>query len=422
MTGASPRDRACRSCGAHGLELMVDLGRIAVGSEFPATAALAIAAPAWPLRAWICPRCLLLQLDDTGPGEAESDHLEPGYRSPSLERHVDSLVTAVLDRFGNRPDASSPRAPRILEVASHGGYVQEAFESRGVRTLIAEASAPRVTAARRLGRTVAGVGVDADGSDALVRAAGGSFDVIVDEFLLAHQREPVAFLAGVRGVLAPDGFAVLELAHVGPTIEQAQFDSLRHGHFSYFSLHALEVALHRAGLEAFDIEQIPLYGGSLRVWVQAGTPGGRPVTPAVAVWRAAEEQAGLERTETFVACAGAVERARRGLRGYLKRCRSDGTAVVGYGAPSRATTLLGASGITPDLLPFTVDRSPSKQGRFVPGSAIPIRPPEELVRARPDVVLVLTWDIAGEVVAQLPEVRAWGGRFVVPIPDLREIT
>ena len=422
MTGASPMDRVCRSCGALGLELMVDLGRIPLGSEFPATAALASAAPTWPLRAWICSRCLLLQLDDTGPDEAEPEHIGPGYRSPSLMRHVDSLVAAVLDRIGDRQAATIPGGPRILEVASHGGYVQEAFESRGLRTLIAEASAARVAAARLEGRTVARAGVDVEGSGTLAHAAGGSFDVIVDEFLLAHLREPVPFLAAVRGLLAPDGFAVLELAHVGPTIEEAQFDSIRHGHFSYFSLYALEDALRRAGLEVFDVEQLPLYGGSLRVWVQVATSSVRPVMPAVAGWRETEEQAGLHRRDVFTACAGSVERARQGLRGYLERARTDGLAVVGYGAPSRATTLLAACGVTPDLLPFTVDRSPAKQGCFVPGSAIPIRRPEELVRARPDIVLVLTWDIAAEVVAQLPEVRGWGGRFVVPIPDLLEIT
>ena len=362
---------------------MLDLGSIPTGSEFPSTAARATAARTWPLRAWICPACLLLQLDDAGPDETDGPPSAPAYRSPSLERHLDSLAAAVLTRAKRARGGAGADTLRILEVASHGGHVQEAFEARGARTLIAERSAGRARAAARDGRTVMRASVGQGDPALLMRAAGGAFDVLVDEFLLAHLRDPGTFLTGVRQLLAPGGFAVLELAHVRPTIAETQYDSIRHGHFAYYSLLALESALRRAGLEAFDVEELPLYGGSLRAWVQHAGGGAFPIAPSVASWRADEARAGLDRVGTFTACGGAVARARTALRDHLEQARAERRTVVGYGAPSRATTLLSASGITSDLLPFTVDRSPAKHGRFVAGSAIPILAPDELDQGAP---------------------------------------
>ena len=412
---------ACRSCGARDLRLVADLGPVPTGSAFPPTAELAAAAAVWPLRGWVCERCVLLQLDDSGPDEADEESATPGFRSEAVERHQTSLVDRVLYRVAARRSAAATEAPRILEVASHGGYVQEAFESRGVRTLISEPLPDRADAASQFGRRVVASAVDPAASPALLEVAGGPFDAVVDSFLLAHLREPVRFLEGIRRVLAPDGLAVLELAHVGPMIADTQFDSFRHGHFSYFSLHALEDAVRRADLEVIEVEELPLYGGSMRVWLRIRTGTSSDADPSVEAWRRGERRAGIDQPGKFTTYADAIERARRELRNHLETARAEGRLVAGYGAPSRATTLLTAAGISTDLLPFTVDRSPAKHGRFLPGSAIPILPVDELDRAQPAEVLVLTWDIADEVVAQLPEVRAWGGRFIVPLPVPRVI-
>jgi SAM-dependent methyltransferase len=413
----SGADPACRSCGAQALRLVVDLGSVPTGNLFPPTAALAAATPASSLRAWICTRCLLLQLDDAGPDEADDEPGAPGFRSAAIERHQTSLAERVLHRVASLREGRTSTAPRILEVASHGGYVQAAFEARGVGTLIAEPLPDRADAARRDGRTAIASAVGRAESLALLEAAGGPFDAVVDAFLLAHVREPVLFLEGVHQVLAPDGLVVLELAHVGPMIAKTQFDSFRHGHFGYFSLHALEGAARRADLEIVEVEPLPFFGGSLRVWLRPRTVATRDIHPSVDAWRNDERRAGLDNPETFTTVAAAIERARRQLREHLQAARDAGRLVVGYGAPSRATTLLTAAGISTDLLPFTVDRSPAKQGRFLPGSAIPILPVEAIVHARPAELLILTWDIADEVVDQLPDMQSWGGRFVVPLPS-----
>ncbi|MDR3636182.1 MAG: class I SAM-dependent methyltransferase [Isosphaeraceae bacterium] len=307
---------------------------------------------------------------------------------------------------------------RILEVASHGGYLQEAFRVNGAPTTIVEGSTSWADDARRRGLAVERTVLDAAAAPRLIERLGGRADAVLDFYLLAHLRDPGSLLLGIRRVLGADGFAVVEFDHLLPLIKQRQFDAIRHGHFSYFSLLAFRAALDRAGLEVFDVEKQPVYGGALRAWLRDARHGPQASTARVETLLAEERQAGLDRVETYLGFHEAVELTQQRLRGFLEQARRDGRLVVGYGAPSRCTTLLNSCGITSELLPFVVDRSPAKQGRSLPGSRIPIREPDALLRARPDIVLVLTWDLIDEVMAQLPEVRSWGGRFVVPIPEV----
>jgi hypothetical protein len=237
---------------------------------------------------------------------------------------------------------------------------------------------------------------------------------VIDNYLLAHVEDPDDFAAGLRAILRPGGVAVLEFAHLLPLVRDRAFDAIRHGHFSYLSLISLGGLLERHGLAVFDVERQPVYGGALRVFVAASDE--RTVALSVADVLSAERRAGLSDVPTFKRFALGIGAVRAELRAFLEARREQGNAVAGYGAPSRASTLLNYCGITTDLLAYTVDRSPLKQGRLVPGCRIPIEDPGRIFETRPAYVLVLTWDIAEEVRRQMGGIAEWGGRFVVPLP------
>lgn len=408
----------CRACRRDDLEPVLDLGSQPAASSFPGPAELSTAEPAWPLRAWVCRSCWLVQLDDDGPEEgADGSAVIPAW-SGTMERHARDFAAAILARLETGGDQRPAGGWRIVETASHGNYLQGFFRERGAATVIAEGAPAWADAAAAAGLAVEREALLRTSVPAIEARLGGPAVAVVDYYLLAHLRDPGAFLSGVRAALDPGGIAVLEFDHVLPVLAERQFDAVRHGHFSYLSFVALRHALERAGLEAFDVEELPVYGGAVRAWLQP-TPGPRPIAPAVAALLERERRAGLEAIETYRRYRPAVERTQRALMDFLEEAHRQGRLVAGYGAPSRGNTLLNSCGVDRRLLPFTVDRSPAKHGRFLPGSHIPIHGPERLLEARPDVVLILTWDLAEEVQAQLPEVRAWGGRFAVPIPELR---
>ncbi len=401
----------CRGCGAAGLSLVVDLGVQPAAACFPSAEELSQPEPAWPLRMWVCAACWLVQLGDDGPDEGDDATTAAPAWSDTIRRHAGSFAAEVLARLGTLEQ------PRIVEMASHGGYLQDAFRARGAATIIAEGGPARADAAAR-GLVVERLVLNAETAARLTTRSGPA-DAVVDFYLLAHLRDPGALLAGIRALLAPEGIAAIEFDHLLHVIGQCQFDAIRHGHFSYLSLTALVGLLERAGLRVFDVEAFSVYGGAARAWVQDAVTGPRSVTSRVGAMLATEQREGLDRMETYRHYGSRVERAQRSLREFLEEARRDGRSVVGYGAPSRGTTLLNACGVTSDLLPFTVDRSVDKQGRFIPGVRVPVYAPDRLLEARPDYVLILTWDVADEIQEQLREVRCWGGRFVVPIPEAR---
>ncbi len=406
-----PRDAAaavaCRSCGAEPLEVVLDLGAQVPANTFPASPDDPEASERFPLRLGRCPACGLAQLADDGPAEA----VPPGALAPSqsatLRAHQEAFAAEVVERLGLGAGG------RVFETASHGGYLIRAFAALGVTTCLLESSGALASEARRLGIDAEHVGLDAGSAAELVRRRGPA-DAIVDSYLLAHVPELDRHIAGLAALLGPDGTLVAELDHLLPTVEGLQFDAIRHGHFTYLSLTSLGAALARHGLAVADVSLQPVYGGALRAWIRRSGPDVHP-TPAVAALLDRERAAGLGTAAAYARFADGVEAACREVATFLRGARGAGRTVVGYGAPSRGNTLLQSAGIGPGLLPFTVDRSPAKHGRYMAGTGIPIRPPEALREARPDAVLLLTWDIADEVMAQLPDVPAWA----VPIPRLR---
>jgi hypothetical protein len=352
-----------------------------------------------------------VQLVDPGPEEYDLPGAPPPTSSATMAAHARDFVADILAREWVGPG-------RILEMASHGGYLQPFFAEAGVRTCVLEGDAARADRLRQAGHEVIAVPLDEAPRSPEVRALG-PVSLVVDHFLLAHLPDPDRALAAIAALLAPDGMAVLEFDHLQPTIEGGQFDAFRHGHRSYVSLTWLAGALDRHGLVAMEARSTPVYGGSARVVVRRG--GRTDQGPSATRMLAAERMAGLGEAATYERFATRVQAGREAVRRHLRDRASAGLSCAAYGAPARATTLLNYYSLGPELLAFTADASPAKQGRAIPGIRLPIRSPEELRAARPSEVLVLTWDIAAEVIAQLEAHGSWGARYLVPVPHLREV-
>lgn len=402
---------ACRGCGGRDLQPVVDLGPQPPAERFVSVDELSLPDRRLALRILVCPTCWLVQLD----GEPIHSAGEPAGLafsvSSTMRAHVEGLVRDVLAR------SDGGGVGRIVEVASHGNRLSELFRAHGADTTLVEAIPEYARAAVAAGvRTVAGR-LTPDVASRLVDDAGPA-DAFVDAFYLAHDPRPSEYLSGVARLLADDGVAVFEFDHLLPVVLETQYDGFRHGHASYLSLGAFSRLLEPVGLAAVEATATPVYGGSVRAFVRRAATGRSAAGPGAREILAAESRAGLDRSETYRAFASRVEAAQRSLRGFLDERRRAGDVVVGYGAPSRGNTLLNTAAATPADIPFVVDRSPSKQGQYLPGSRIPILPVERVAEAHPDYLLILTWDLRDEVVEQMAFVREWGCRFVVPLPEL----
>lgn len=410
--GQPSRDApACRSCGRRRTTEVLDLGSHPEASSFPSADELD-EEPRWPLRAFICERCWLLQLDDAGPAEAFVPGPPPYELSETMSAHAESFVADVLARV-----PSVGARSQVVELASHGAYLQPFLADRGIRSLIVEGHPALAAAAAARGYPVVAkpFGIRT-ARDLLV--GQGVADLVIDNYLLAHVPEPEDFVAAMALLVRFGGVAVLELDHMLPLLLDRRFDSIRHGHYSYFGLGAAIDLLARHGLRVFDATTQPVYGGALRIFVAHADDPAHPTSPAVGDILESERRAGLARPEAYASFARGVTEVRTGLAEFLEARRRAKEVVVGYGAPSRGNTLLNAVGVTRDTLPYTVDRSPLKHGRYLPGTHVPIFEPQRIHETRPDYVLILTWDIRHEVVAQMRDIATWGGRFVVPLPRL----
>jgi len=305
----------------------------------------------------------------------------------------------------------------VVEVASNDGYLLRNFVAAGIPCLGIEPTEGTAAAARALGVPVLGVFFGA----ALARrlaADGRQADLIIGNNVLAHVPDINDFALGLRLLLKPAGTVTLEFPHLARLVAEAQFDTVYHEHFSYLSLHATAAVLGQAGLRVVDVEQLSTHGGSLRVHAcHAGHA--REATPAVAALLAAERGAGLCDLAVYRAFQQRADAVKDGLLAFLLEAKRSGRSVAGYGAAAKGNTLLNYAGVKPDLLPFICDAAPSKQGKFTPGGHVPILHPDAIAERRPDHVLILPWNLAAEISAQLRHVRDWGGRFVTAVPQLR---
>ncbi len=401
---------ACRFCDAPLAENFVDLGATPLSNAFLAPEAVD-GEVSHPLHALVCGRCRLVQLGAVATPAAIFGHY-PYFSSYSESwlRHAAAFAVHAAARFGLGPTSL------VIEIASNDGYLLQYFQARGIPVLGVEpaANVAAVALARGIATDTAFFGT---ATAQRLRAAGAAPRLIVANNVLAHVPDINDFVGGLAALAGPGCVISLEFPHLLRLIAGRQFDTIYHEHFSYFCLLTAERILARHGLMVFDVEELPTHGGSLRLY--AGHPGAQHIRPAVAGLRAREQAAGLDGPDAYAGFAAAVAEARAAIRGFfLDACRA-GQRVLGYGAPAKGNTLLNHCGIGPELMAFTVDRSPHKQGLLLPGSHIPIRHPDAIAAARPDFLFVLPWNLRDEIVAQMGFIRDWGGRFVFPIPELQ---
>ena len=399
----------CRLCGEQLNRTFVDLGSSPPCESYLRADQLDQPEVFYPLHVRICERCLLVQLPAyVDNHDIFSDYAYFSSYSDSWVAHAERFVVEMTSRLGL--DGSS----LIVEVASNDGYLLQHAVQRGIPVLGIEPAANIAEVARDKGiRTeIAFLG---ESVGTRLAEQYGKADLVVGNNVFAHTPELLDFVLGLRALVADTGLVSLEFPHLLRLIEGRQYDTIYHEHYSYFTLRTAAAALASADLTVVDVVELATHGGSLRVLARPSAQAGE-ASPAVARVLADEAAAGLHTVQGHDGFAGAVLEVKRDLLELLIAASRDGLSVAGYGAPGKGNTLLNHCGIRSDLLPHTVDRSPYKQGLFLPGTHIPIHAPERLRETRPDLVLILPWNLREEIVGQLSYVRDWGGRFILPIP------
>ena len=403
----------CRFCAAGLSETFVDLGMSPLSNSFIPPEHADTMEKFYPLHAYVCSDCRLVQLRQfETPDHIFSDYLYFSSYSDTWLRHAAAYARAMTERLHLGPHSS------VIEVASNDGYLLQYFHADGIPVL-------GIEPAENVARVARGKGIRTM-SQFLGRATAAAIardrraDLLVANNVLAHVPDINDFTAGLATLLAPEGVLTVEFPHLLRLIEQTQFDTIYHEHFSYLSLLAVERIFAHHGLVVFDVDELPTHGGSLRVYARRGKARAVP-TERLAKLRADEAQAGLDGPDAYRDFAERVSSLRCDIVEFFVHARRTGKSVAGYGAPAKGNTLLNACGIRPDLLGFTVDRSPHKQGMFLPGTHIPIYDPNAIMAARPDYLFILPWNLRDEVMQQMAGIRDWGGKFVVPIPRIEII-
>ncbi len=408
MTGS-----ACISCGTPLHRSFVDLGMSPLCESYVPPEKLNEMEPFYPLHVYVCESCFLVQLEEfVSPEEIFTEYAYFSSYAESWVAHMRDYAEMVAGRLRLSKDSF------VVEVASNDGYLLQHFVRMGIPVLGIEPA-----------RNVAQVAIE-KGVPTLVRFFGAELarelveqgrqaDLICGANVLAQVPKPNDFVKGLKLLLKPGGVVTIEFPHVVRLIAENQFDTIYHEHFSYFSFLSAESIFARQGLTLFDVEELPTHGGSLRIYARHADDERKPLTDRARALREGEIEAGLLRPETYASFDEQVKETKRKLLQFLIEAKRAGKKVVGYGAPGKGNTLLNYCGIRTDFIDFTVDRNTYKQGKFLPGTRIPIRAPQAIREARPDYVLILPWNFKDEIMKQMSHIREWGGRFVVPIPEVR---
>jgi SAM-dependent methyltransferase len=406
--------RTCRFCGAELSETFVDLGMSPLSNAFLTEERLFDMEPFFPLHVYVCGRCFLVQLQEfQSPDRIFEDYAYFSSYSDTWLEHARRYVEAMMKRFLLGPDS------RVVELASNDGYLLQYFVQKGVPVLGIEPAKNVAQAAIAKGIPTETVFFGVDTARRLA-ARGDQADLLIGNNVLAHVPDLNDFVAGMKVLLKPGGVLTMEFPHLLRLIEGRQFDTIYHEHFSYLSFTTVEQVFARHGLALFDVEELPTHGGSLRIF-GCHAEAGRPIDTRVARMKSWEAARGMGRLETYRAFGDAVCRTKRDILAFFLQAKDEGKTVAGYGAPAKGNTLLNYCGIRTDLLDFTVDRSPEKQGKFLPGTHIPVYAPEAILARRPDYLFILPWNLKDEILRTMAPIRQWGGRFVVPIPEVEVI-
>ena len=401
----------CRFCSTPLAHTFVDLGLTPLANAYIKPDRAGNPDEAYPLRAFVCSQCWLVQAEAfASPQEIFSDYAYFSSFSDSWVEHARRFAASAVDRFGLNWDS------QVIEVASNDGYLLRHFIARGIPALGIEPARNVAEVARAAGVPTEcrffGMDVAAD-----LKRQGFLADLVVGNNVLAHVPDINDFVGGLAAILKPDGVVSLEFPHLLKLIANIQFDTIYHEHFYYLSLLAVDKVLARHGLAVFDVEELPTHGGSLRVMAALATSRAHTATKSVAKVRAKERNAGLTEIATYQAFQDSIAPVKERLLAFLKTAKEGSRTVAAYGAAAKGNTLLNFCGIGTDLIDYVVDRSPHKQGHLLPGSRLPIHPPEMLAKTHPDYVLILPWNIGSEIISN-NDISGWGGRFVIAVPEL----
>lgn len=402
----------CRFCGSTLEHTFVDLGSSPLCQSFLSADQLNQMEPFYPLNVYVCSICFLVQLQEyVAPENIFSDYLYFASYSDTWLAHAKAYADEMVKRFhicGNS---------LVVEIASNDGYLLQYFVEKKVPVLGIEPAANVAAVAMQKGISTLVKFFSSATARELV-SAGKQADLLLGNNVLAHVPNINDFVSGMKILLKPQGVITMEFPHLMRLMEQNQFDTIYHEHFSYLSFSAVEKIFAAHGLTLFDVEELPTHGGSLRIYSRHAEDTWKPVGPRVFELRDREQSAGYGRLETYSRFAEQVKETKRKLLEFLIRAKRSGKKIAGYGAPGKGNTLLNYCAIRADFLEYTVDRSPHKQGKFLPGTRIPIYPPDRIRQTRPDYLLILPWNLKDEIMQQNACIREWGGQFVVPIPEL----
>ena len=402
--------KLCRFCGANLQQTFIDLGLSPLCETYPAPAELNHGEKYYPLHVYVCGHCFLVQLDQYESAEnIFSDYAYFSSFSDSWLKHSENYCNKMIGRFGLNEQSF------VVEVASNDGYLLQYFVQQNVPALGIEpaANVAKVAVEKGVPTLVRFFGVELAEE---LAAEGRGADLILGNNVLAQVPDLNDFVEGLKIMLKPHGVLTLEFPHLLRLIEHNEFDTIYHEHFSYFSLLTTESILQAHGLRLFDVEELASHGGSLRIYACRAEDQTHQLSPTVGKVIADEKAAGLDSLEGYASFARQVKQTKLALLDFLVKAAREGKSVAGYGAPGKSATLLHYCGIGRDLIEYTVDRSPYKQGRFLPGTHIPIYHPDRIRETKPDYVVILPWNLKSEIMKQLQYIREWGGRFVIPIP------
>jgi SAM-dependent methyltransferase len=403
----------CRGCGTPLALPLIDLGTSPPSNAYLRAEQLEQSEQWVPLKVQVCQECWLVQTEDYTSADSlfDADYAYFSSYSTTWLAHAECYVKEMVERFGLTAYS------RVVEIAANDGYLLQYVVQRGIACLGVEPTRSTAQAAREKGLEIREVFFGRDSAAQLV-ADGWSADLMAANNVLAHVPDINDFLGGFATLLKPTGVATFEFPHLLTLMEDHQFDTLYHEHYSYLSLTAVQRLCERNGLHVFDVSELPTHGGSLRVFVQRADGVQRPRLPAVQYVLDVELAAGMQTAQYYSTLAPAAERIKHDLLRFLLQAKAEDKRVVAYGAAAKGNTLLNYAGVKPDLLAWVADANPHKQGKFLPGSRIPVVSPERIAIEKPDYLLVLPWNLLSEVSQQQAQIAEWGGRFVIAVPEL----
>lgn len=402
----------CRFCGDNLHHTFVDLGMSPLCESYISADKANQMEPFYPLHVYVCDKCWLVQLEQY----VSAEHIFTEYAyfssySDSWLAHAKRYTDMIVDRLGLGVSS------RVMEIASNDGYLLRYFVQMGIPALGIEPAANVAIAAEKRGVPTLVEFFGRETAKQIV-ANHGQSDLIIGNNVLAQVPDINDFVGGMKIALTPGGVITMEFPHLMRLMAENQFDTIYHEHFSYFSFLTACKIFEGHGMVLYDVEELPTHGGSLRIYGRHADDHAKPVTDRAKEMLAREKAAGFETMACYLSFAEQVKETKRKLLEFLIDAKRKRKVVVGYGAPGKGNTLLNYCGIRADFVDYTVDRNPYKQGKFLPGTHIPIYDPQRINETKPDYLLILPWNFKDEIIAQMSGIRAWGGRFVIPIPEV----